>query len=145
MDLKLRRLQLVRRFNNRQDDRDSGSLRTRPVPRTVPMQRNALPAPPTTSPGTQNGLSLLRRPDRISSSDFSSSRPRRFPCSRPCFSPFLLFLRARHYFLVLRTDRKRVITRPGEAYEFLDICPVRVYERGVSGPLMSDDLTSIRC
>src|SRR6266852_9650995 len=58
MDLKLRRLQLVRGFNNGQDDRVSGSLRTRPVPRTVAELRNALPVPPTTSPGTQNGLSL---------------------------------------------------------------------------------------
>src|SRR4029077_515070 len=80
MDLKLRRLQFVRGFNNRQNDRDSGSLRTRPGPRTVPVHRNALPAPPTTSPGTQNGLTSLRRPDVISSPDFPSSHP--FPFSR---------------------------------------------------------------
>jgi hypothetical protein len=86
MDLKLRRLQFVRGFTNRQEDRGSGSLRTRPVPRTVPVHRNALPVPPTTSPGTQNGLASLRRSNGISSPDFPSSHPSIFPpprASRP--------------------------------------------------------------
>jgi hypothetical protein len=68
MDLKLRRLQFVRSFNNRQDNGVSGSVRTGPVPRTVPGYRNAHPAPPRTiSPELQNGHPPLRRPDSISS------------------------------------------------------------------------------
>src|ERR1700674_1816433 len=100
MDLKLRN---VRGFNNRQDDWGSGSLRTRPVPRTVPEIRNALPVPPTTSPGTQNGLASLRRPDGISSPDYPSSHlpslsppaPRPF-CARLSPGGPLMFLQSTH-------------------------------------------------
>jgi hypothetical protein len=75
MDLKLRRLQNARGFNNRQNGEDPGSFRTRPVPRTVPVQCNALPAPPATSPDTQNGLAPLRRTDGISPPTFRQAVP----------------------------------------------------------------------
>src|SRR5882762_9465067 len=68
MDLKLRRLLLVRGFNSRQDDRVSGSLRTRPVPRTVPELCNALPVPPTIPLAPGMDFRQLRRTDGISHS-----------------------------------------------------------------------------
>src|SRR5258707_6027787 len=80
MDLKLRMLQFVRGVNNRQNDRVSGSLRTRPALRTVLVPRSALRAPPTTSPAPRMDSRPLRRPDRI-------GPPTSRQAARPIFRP----------------------------------------------------------